>query len=85
MASADTPAQGEAKALAGELSSKDPAVGLRAVVALRQLLEQVERLHVDNARSAGWSWQDIAASLRVSKQSVHEKHAGRRKAQGKED
>jgi hypothetical protein len=76
---------GEAEVLAAELSSKDPAVGLRAVVALRQLLEQVERLHVDNARETGWSWQDIASSLRVSKQAVHEKHAPRRKALGKED
>ena len=71
--------------LAADLSSKDPAIGLRAVVALRQLLEQVERLHVDNARDSGWSWQDIATSLRVTKQSVHEKHAARRKALGKED
>jgi hypothetical protein len=54
------------------------------VVALRQLLEELERLHVDHAREAGWSWQDIATALRVSKQSVHEKHAPRRKATGKE-
>lgn len=75
----------QATDLAGDLSSKDPAVGLRAVVALRQLLEQVERLHVDNARSMGWSWQDIASVLRVSKQSVHEKHSARRAAMGKGD
>jgi IS30 family transposase len=59
-------------------------VGLNAVWALRTLLEQVERLQVDNARSAGWSWADIARVLRVSKQSVHEKHARRRKALGLE-
>jgi hypothetical protein len=70
-------ATGNAKDLAGDLSNNDPAVGLRAVVALRQLLEQVERLHVDNARDAGWSWQDIASALGVSKQAVHQKH-GRR-------
>jgi len=75
----------DAPALAGELSSKDPEVGLRAVVALRQLLEGIERLHVDNARDLGWSWQDIARSLQVSKQAVHEKHAPRRKAMGKEE
>ena len=75
----------DAPALAGELSSKDPEVGLRAVVALRQLLEQIEQLHVDNARGRGWSWQDIATRLQVSKQAVHEKHAPRRKATGKED
>ncbi len=72
-------------ALAGEVTSKDPAVGLRAVVALRRVLEELERLHVDNARTQNWSWQDIATVLGVSKQSVHEKHAPRRKAQGLED
>jgi hypothetical protein len=75
----------DAPALAGELSSKDPEVGLRAVVALRQLLEQIEKLHVDNARALGWSWQDIALRLQVSKQAVHERHAPRRKAMGLED
>lgn len=71
-------------ALAEKVTAKDPAVGLAAVVALRQLLEALERLHVDNARDQHWSWQDIASVLRVSKQSVHEKHAVRRKIQGKE-
>lgn len=70
----------DAAGLAGSLSDRDPAVGLHAVWALRNLLEQVERLQVDNARTAGWSWADIARVLRVSKQSVHEKHARRRKA-----
>ncbi len=70
--------------LAGALADRDPAVGLNAVWALRNLLEQVERLQVDNARTRGWSWQDIARVLRVSKQAVHEKHAGRRKAMGME-
>jgi hypothetical protein len=71
-------------ALAGQITSKDPAVGLRAVVALRRLLEELERLHVDNARDSGWSWQDIATALEVSRQSVHEKHASGRKVTGKE-
>lgn len=75
---------GDAARLAGALSDRDPAVGLNAVRALRTLLEQVERLQVDSARAAGWSWADIAAVLRVSKQSVHEKHARRRKALGLE-
>jgi hypothetical protein len=70
----------DAAGLAGALADNDPAVGLHAVWALRSLLERVERLQVDNARSAGWSWADIAKVLRVSKQSVHEKHAPRRKA-----
>ncbi|TWP45622.1 hypothetical protein FKR81_38925 [Lentzea tibetensis] len=75
----DTPA-----VLAGQITDEDPAVGLRAVVALRQLLEELERLHVDNARDRNWSWQEIATALRVSRQTVHEKHARRRKTQGKE-
>ena len=77
-------AQPDAAGLADALADKDPAVGLNAVWALRHLLEQVERLQVDNARSLGWSWQDIARVLRVSKQAVHEKHAPRRKAMGRE-
>ncbi|MFC0437338.1 hypothetical protein [Kutzneria buriramensis] len=79
MTDRDTPAE-----LAGQITNKDPAVGLRAVVALRRLLEELERLHVDNAREQGWSWQDIATALAVSRQSVHEKHANRRKAANKE-
>ena len=74
----------EAPTVARSLGDPDPAVGLHAVWALRRLLEQVERLQVDHARDLGWSWQDIAGALRVSKQSVHEKHSKRRKAQGKE-
>jgi len=67
--------------LAGQAASKDPDVGLRAVAALRVLTEQLEILQVDNARALGWSWQEIAARLGVTKQTVHRKHgrrAGRR-------
>ena len=66
----------EATKLAGAASSADPAVGLRAVAALRALLETLERLQVENARAQGWSWQQIAESLGVSKQAVHKKHGG---------
>ena len=66
----------EATKLAGAASSKDPAVGLRAVAALRGLLESLESLQVDNARDQGWSWEQIANALGVSKQAVHKKHAG---------
>jgi hypothetical protein len=69
----------DATKLATELSSKDPAVGLRAIAALRALLHSLERLHVENARKSGWSWQQIAAELGVSKQAVHEKHGTRRR------
>ncbi|MGH3437841.1 MAG: helix-turn-helix domain-containing protein [Sciscionella sp.] len=68
----------EGAELVGSASGTDPTEGLRAVAALRQLLESLERLQVDNARAHGWSWQQIAAQLGVSKQSVHKKHAERR-------
>ena len=80
----DEPEPDDAPALADGLADQDPGVGLHAVWALRNLLEQVERLQVDNARSNGWSWADIARVLHVSKQSVHEKHSMRRKAMGME-
>ncbi len=63
--------------LAASASSADPQVGLAAVASLRILLEQLEELQVDNARRHGWSWQDIARVLGVSRQAVHKKH-GRR-------
>jgi hypothetical protein len=72
-------------ALAAQAIDKDPAVGLRAVLELRRLLEELERLHVDHARGQGWSWQTIATALQVSRQTVHEKHAARRKATGLEN
>jgi DNA-directed RNA polymerase specialized sigma24 family protein len=58
-------------------ASNDPEVGLRAVAALRGLTERLEILQVENARELGWSWQDIASRLGVTKQTVHRKH-GRR-------
>jgi IS30 family transposase len=63
--------------LANRAASEDPDVGLRAVAALRSLTEQLEALHVERARQLGWSWQDIAVRLGVTKQTVHRKH-GRR-------
>jgi DNA-directed RNA polymerase specialized sigma24 family protein len=64
--------------LAAAADSADPGTGLRAVAALRRLLEQLEALQVDNARARGWSWQEIAAILGVSRQAAHKKHAHRR-------
>ena len=68
----------EATKLAAAAGSKDPVVGLRAVAALRELLERLEELNVDNARAQGWSWQEIATALGVSRQAVHKKHAAGR-------
>ncbi|GAA3212462.1 helix-turn-helix domain-containing protein [Actinocorallia longicatena] len=62
--------------LAQDASSRDPAIGLRAVRALRELAERLETLQVRNARDLGWSWQEIATVLGVSRQAVHKKHRG---------
>ncbi|MFC7544960.1 RNA polymerase subunit sigma-70 [Plantactinospora sp. GCM10030261] len=66
-----------ASEVAAAASSADPKIGLRAVVALHRLADALEVLQVDNARRRGWSWQEIAGALGVSKQAVHKKHAGR--------
>jgi hypothetical protein len=68
----------EATELAGATASRDPSVGLAAVASLRTLLETLEALQVGNAREQGWSWQQIADVLGVSRQAVHKKHGGRR-------
>ncbi|HEX8629782.1 MAG TPA: helix-turn-helix domain-containing protein [Catenuloplanes sp.] len=67
----------EATDLAAAASSPDARVGLRAALALRRLAETLEGLQVANARRQGWSWQEIADALEVSKQAVHKKYAGR--------
>jgi hypothetical protein len=62
--------------IAASAASADPAVGLRAVAAMRRLADRLEVLHVRRARTLGWSWQQIAGALGVTRQSVHKKHAG---------
>jgi DNA-directed RNA polymerase specialized sigma24 family protein len=56
-------------------AAEDPATGLRAIRALRELADRLEALQVANARGRGWSWQQIAEALGVSRQAVHKKHA----------
>jgi hypothetical protein len=63
----------ESRDVVSKTGSEDPEVGLRAVASLRALLESVEELQVRRARELGWSWQQIAALLGVSKQAVHQK------------
>ncbi len=63
--------------IAAGATSNDPDVGLRSVAALRALTERLEILQVQSARELGWSWQDIAERLGVTKQTVHRKY-GRR-------
>ena len=61
------------------LATGDPAVGLRAVLALRRLAERVEARQVALAREQGWSWQQIGEAVGVTRQSIHTKYGqGRR-------
>ena len=68
--------ESRANDLVGAGTSQDPQQGLRAVAALRRLVEQLEALQVQAARDQGWSWAEIATAIGVSKQAVHKKHAG---------
>ncbi len=60
--------------LRANVSSEDPATGLRAALALHRLAERVEANHVALAREKGWSWQQIGDALGVTRQSVHAKY-----------
>ena len=60
----------------GGSGAADPAVGLRAVLALRRLAERVEAEQVALARHQGWSWQQIADVLGMTRQSVHARYGG---------
>jgi hypothetical protein len=64
----------ETTSLTTAVESDDPAVGLRSVVALRRLADQLETRHVSRARALGWSWEQIGDALGVSRQAVHKKH-----------
>lgn len=64
----------EATDLAARAGDRDPRIGLRAVAALRRLLERLEAVQVESARGQGWSWQEIAAELGISRQAVHKKY-----------
>jgi DNA-binding XRE family transcriptional regulator len=64
--------------VASAAASRDPAIGLKAVRSLRTLVERLEILQVQSARDQGWTWEQIAQLLGVSRQAVHKKHAGGR-------
>ena len=64
--------------VASAASSRDPTVGLKAVRSLRVLVERLEALQVGNAREQGWTWEQIAQLLGVTRQAVHKKYAGGR-------
>jgi hypothetical protein len=66
-----------AEEIASAIGSNDPALGLRAALALRRLAERVEADHVASARQQGWSWQQIGDALGITRQSVHAKYGKR--------
>lgn len=56
----------------------DPAADqLAAVVALRELADQLEDAAVETALGRGWSWTEVAQALGVTRQAVHKKHLAR--------
>jgi len=71
--------------LAAAAAGADARTGLRAALALRRLAETLEALQVHNARREGWSWQEIAGALEISKQAVHRKYAHRQPPPGAQE
>ena len=67
-----------ATTLVDSAAGDDPAAGLRAVRALRELADRLESLQIARARDLGWSWQEIADALGVTRQAVHKRHGRRR-------
>ncbi len=61
--------------LSVNLATDDPAIGLRASLALHRLAERVEADQAASAREMGWSWQQIGDALGVTRQSVHTKYS----------
>ncbi len=55
----------------------DPAEALAAVIALRRLADRLERAAVAQAIRDGWTWQQVAEALGVTRQAAHKHHAQR--------
>ena len=73
----------DAPALAARAAdTTDFSSGLRAVAALRRLLETLELRQVERALACGASWSQIAADLGVTRQAVHRKYARRLREAG---
>jgi DNA invertase Pin-like site-specific DNA recombinase len=66
----------EAVTLAAAAGDRNPRTGLRAIAALRKLVDQLERAQVRSARAQGWSWAEIAKELGVTRQAAFKKHHG---------
>lgn len=65
----------ELAGIAAERAQPGPA--LSAIVELRRRLDELEEYQVENARSRGWSWREIAQPLGMTRQAVHRKYAKR--------
>src|SRR3954454_14917352 len=61
--------------LARAAALHDPSEGLDGVRAMREHLDRLEALHVENGLRAGWSWREGAQGLGLSKQAAHRKYA----------
>lgn len=55
----------------------DPSEALAAVVSLRRMADRLEHAAVARALTDGWSWQQIAEALGVTRQAAHKRHAHR--------
>ena len=55
----------------------DPAASIAAVIGLRRLADRMEREAVERAVDNGWTWQQIAQALGVTRQAAHKRHAAR--------
>ena len=66
------------------MKSKKSRLQLKSADALKFTRSDLREfaLQVGNARSQGWSWQEIADHLGVSKQAVHKKYARHRGLRG---
>ncbi len=63
--------------MADDLQTGDPATAFAAVIALRRLADRMEREAVDEALARGWTWQQMAQGLGVTRQAAHKRHAHR--------
>ena len=61
----------------------DPAAGFAAAIALRRLADRTEREAVERAVDSGWTWQQIAEALGVTRQAAHKRHAPRLRERGR--
>ena len=59
---------------------EDPAPAIAAVIGLRRLADRMEREAVERAVDTGWTWQQIAQALGVTRQAAHKRHASRLRA-----